>query len=496
MSASKKSGTKAFILVASKIITLLLSMLTAIVLARTLSLEEYGTYSELLTVSSIGVSIFSLGLPNALNYFLPKAENEEEKNRFIAFYFAIVTLISLVLMGVMAFANKSISDYYDNERLITYSYFLIIIPWTKLLISSRSNLLIAEGKVLREIIYCITNGLMLALIGLLTLTDYANFSIYIILYVIVECVFAALVYLEAFMASKKKIAIKINRTKILELIKYTVPLGLSTAISTISLDLDKLIIGNMMDESFVAIYANAGKELPFSLIPTAFTAIFLPQMVALVKNKNINAAVSRWKDIMVINYILLAFCASASIVFAPQIISLLYSHAYLDGVAIFRIYSLTLILRITYWAMILNAFGKIQEILLNSISCLLINAILSVLLYKTIGFAGPALATLISILAIIIFQIVRTSKLINVPMRQIIPLREFVLPSLVSLLSGLGVFAIVNYVGVGIDTRGIISAILIGLVWGVLYLVIFAKKIKKLWKNLNVDILESNSKEG
>lgn len=496
MSASKKSGTKAFILVASKIITLLLSMLTAIVLARTLSLEEYGTYSELLTVSSIGVSIFSFGLPNALNYFLPKAANEEEKNRFIAFYFAIVTLLSLVLMGVMAFANKAISDYYDNERLITYSYFLIIIPWTKLLISSRSNLLIAEGKVLREIIYCVSNGFMLALIGLLTLTDYANFRIYIILYVIIECVFAALVYFEAFMASKKKIAIKINRAKILELIKYTVPLGLSTAISTISLDLDKLIIGNLMDESSVAIYANAGKELPFSLIPTAFTAIFLPQMVALVKNKNINSAVSRWKDIMVINYILLAFCASASIVFAPQIISLLYSHAYLDGVAIFRIYSLTLILRITYWAMILNAFGKIQEILLNSVSCLLINAILSVLLYKAIGFVGPALATLISILAIVIFQIVRTSKLINVPIRQIIPLREFVLPSLVSLSSGLGVFAVVNYIGLGIDNSGIFSAILIGLVWGVLYLVIFAKKIKKLWKNLNVDILEDNSKEG
>lgn len=496
MSASKKSGTKAFILVASKIITLLLSMLTAIVLARTLSLEEYGTYSELLTVSSIGVSIFSLGLPNALNYFLPKAANEEEKNRFIAFYFAIVTLLSLVLMGVMAFANKAISDYYDNERLITYSYFLIIIPWTKLLISSRSNLLIAEGKVLREIIYCIANGSLLALIGLLTLTDYANFDIYIILYVITECVFALLVYLEAFLASKKKIAIRIDRAKILELIKYTVPLGLSTAISTISLDLDKLIIGNVMDESSVAIYANAGKELPFSLIPTAFTAIFLPQMVALVKNKNIDAAVSRWKDIMVINYILLAFCASASIVFAPQIISLLYSPAYLDGVTIFRIYSLTLILRITYWAMILNAFGKIQEILLNSIACLLINAILSVLSYKVIGFAGPALATLISILAIVIFQIVRTSKLINVPMRQIIPLREFILPSLVSLLSGLGVFAIVNYIGLGIDTGGIIWAILMGLVWGVLYLVVFAKKIKKLWKNLNVDILESNSKEG
>lgn len=496
MSASKKSGTKAFVLVASKIITLLLSMLTAIVLARTLTLTEYGTYSELLTVSSIGVSIFSLGLPNALNYFLPKADSKDEKNRFIAFYFAIVTFLSLVLMGVMAFANRAISDYYDNKQLITYSYFLIIIPWTKLLISSRSNLLIAEGKVLREIIYCLANGFTLALTGLLTLTDYANFQIYIILYVIVECVFAALVYLEAFIASNKKITVSINRTKISELIKYTVPLGLSTAISTISLDLDKLIIGNLMDEASVAIYANAGKELPFSLISTAFTAVFLPQMVALVKKNKISSAINRWKDIMVINYILLSFCVSASIVFAPQIISLLYSPAYLEGLTIFRIYSLTLILRITYWAMILNAFGKMREILLNSVICLLINAVSSVLLYKAIGFAGPALATLLGILAIVIFQIVRTSKLVNMPIGQIIPFREFLLPSLVSVASGLGIFAIVSYMELGVDTKGIVSAILMGLAWGVIYLIIFARKIKRLWQKLNVDILESDTKEG
>ena len=60
-----------------------------------------------------------------------------------------------------------------------------------------------------------------------------------------------------------------------ELLNYTIPLGLSTAVSTISLDLDKLVIGWFMDESSVAIYANAGKELPFSLISTSFTAVLV-----------------------------------------------------------------------------------------------------------------------------------------------------------------------------------------------------------------------------
>ena len=146
--------------------------------------------------------------------------------------------------------------------------------------------------------------------------------------------------------------------------------------------------------------------------------------------------------------------------------------------------------------MILNAFGKMREILLNSVICLLINAVTSVLLYKAIGFAGPALATLIGILAIVIFQIVRTSKLVNMPIGQIIPFREFLLPSLVSVASGLGIFAIVSYMELGVDTKGIVSAILMGLAWGVIYLIIFARKIKRLWQKLNVDILESYAKDG
>ena len=420
-SVSKKSGTKAFVLTLSKIITLFLSMITSMSLARALDLDEYGTYSELLTVSSIAVSIFSLGLPNALNYFLPRCKDGDEKNRFINFYFLLVTALSFALMGVMVLANKPIAAYYHNDRLITYSYFLVLVPWSKLIISSRSNLLVAEGKVAREMVYCVLNGILLFMISVLTIVNQGGFDIYLGLYVFVEITFTAMVYFEAFLESGKKIRFDIKSVGIRELLAFTIPLGLSTAVSTISLDMDKLIIGSLMDEASVAIYANAGKELPFSLISTSFTAVFLPQIVLLVKNKETKVAVGRWKDIMEINYIILSFCVAASFVFAPQIISLLYSETYLAGVNIFRIYSLTLLLRITYWAMFLNAFGRTKEILLNSVICLILNMMLNVIFYHIIGFEGPAIATLFSILAIVILQIIRTSKLLKMPIFTFIP---------------------------------------------------------------------------
>ncbi len=491
-SVSKKSGTKAFILTLSKVVTLFLSMMTSMSLARALDLDEYGTYSELLTISSIAVSVFSLGLPNALNYFLPRSKNSDEKSRFINFYILLVTALSFILMGVMVLINKPIAAYYHNDRLITYSYFLVLIPWSKLIISSRSNLLVAEGKVVREMVYCVLNGVLLFLISVLTILNQSNFDVYIGLYVLVEIAFTILVYFEAFLATGKIFRFEIKSVGIRKLLAYTIPLGLSTAVSTISLDMDKLIIGSLMDESSVAIYANAGKELPFSLISTSFTAIFLPQIVLLVKNKETKAAVARWKDIMEINYIILSFCVVASFAFAPQIISLLYSETYLAGVNIFRIYSLTLLLRITYWAMFLNAFGRTQEILLNSVICLILNMILNVIFYHIIGFEGPAIATLFSILAIVILQIIRTSKLLEMPIGSFIPFKKFILPTVICTVSGILIYIVVNMLNIGTDTKGIVSVVVIGVIWCVLYMVLFGKKIFALWRSLNHEVMGNN----
>ncbi len=484
-SVGHKSGTKAFVLVFSKVLTLLLSTVTAMILSRALTLNEYGTYSELLTVSSLGVSIFSLGLPNALNYFLPQRKTKEEKGNFLGFYFTVVTIISLVIMVCMALLNRQIAGYYKNPALVLYSYFLVIIPWTKLIISSRSNMLVAEGYVNREVVYCILNGLCLVVISLLLSFTEGSFAFYLFLYVVIECVFALGVYFEALRISERKINIRLNWQDIKAVLVYTIPLGLSTAISTISLDLDKLIIGYFMDESSVAIYANAGKELPFSLISTSFTAVFLPQIVLMVKEKKAGVAVEKWKDIMSLNYIILAFCVGASVVFAPQIITLLYSDTYLAGVGIFRIYSFTLLLRITYWGMMLNAHGRTNEILYNSIICLAVNVALSFVFYKTIGFAGPALATILSILAISVLQVVRSSRLLGVSLKNIIPYRQFALPTVAVALSGGVMCLLMKVLCVSVDTKSILTVVMLGIVWGVCYVLAFLKHILRLWKRLN-----------
>ncbi len=475
------TGKKTVLLTVSKVITMLLSMVTAMILSRSLSRSEYGTYSELLTITSLFVSIFSVGLPSSLNYFLPQCNDTKEKRNFLSFYYTLISVISIFIAVMMLILKNYFAAYYKNPQLLLFALFLSVIPWTKILISSRNNMLVAEGNLMREFIYTVANACCLVILALTTWFVNVNFYLFTVLYVIVETFFSIIVYCETLRITEKKISINISKQQIISLLKYSLPLGLSTAISTISLDLDKLIIGFFETEESVAIYANAGKELPFSIIATSFTAIILPQIIYLVKKNDINKALAKWKAATEICFIILLFCSTASVIFAPQIISLLYSAEYLSGVGIFRIYSITLLFRVTYWGMILNAYGKTTKILINSLICIIINVILSIGMYLWVGFVGPAIATVISIGIMSLLQIMQTSRMIKKNIFSILPFKNFGLSLIAAISTAIVIFFITKIVPLTTDWKGILIAVAFGILWALMYFTIMFKRLKTLW---------------
>jgi len=484
LSQKSKIGNSAAALTVSKLITLSLSVVTAMLLSRSVSLDVYGTYSELQTIVSLAVSILALGLPNSLNYFLPTC-TQEEKKTFLGFYYTAISIMSVIMGILLILFRGAIAKYYGNPQIVFYSLFLFLIPWSKTAISSRSNMLVVENKIKKEFLYCVANAVCLLLIALLLFSGVGNFKIYMNMYVAVETVFTALVYFEAYLSADKRIKPNLNINILKKVLVFSIPLGISTAISTISLDLDKLIIGFLLDEQSVAIYANAGKELPISYITVSFTAVVLPKVVKNIKENKTANALDIWKKSSEICFIIMSFFSVACIVFAPQIITFLYSEKYLEGVSIFRIYSLVLLFRITYWGTILNAFGKTKTILYNSIACLVLNLILSIGLYRVFGFIGPAIATCISIGAMCIFQLFMSARLVKEKILKIFPWKNFSQELLVNVILGTAVLGLTKIMNLGTDVKGIVFAIIIGIVWLVLYFLIFSKRILRIWKELN-----------
>ena len=151
------------------------------------------------------------------------------------------------------------------------------------------------------------------------------------------------------------------------------------------------MVGAFYSTDQLAIYTNASKEMPVTIIASSLTAVLMPKLVRLLKNGKNNEVVKLWGETIILSYVFICFFTAFLFVFAPQIMEVLYSEKYLPGVNIFRIYSIVLLLRVTYFGMVLNSIGKTKMIFYCSIASLLLNVVFNFLFLYLFGMSGPAI---------------------------------------------------------------------------------------------------------
>lgn len=479
-----KLGKNAAVLTGSKIITTLISLLSAMLLSRFRTLEEYGTYSQILLVINLAVALFLLGLPNSTNYFLALAETHEERQHFLSVYLSLNTVLCFLMGGVLAACVPVIAAYFDNELIRSFTYILVLLPWTKVIIGSISNILVVYGKTEKLTVFNIANTAVALAAVLLTKCLGWSFREYMLLFLLGEGVMMLWVYVMVWNL-EKPLRISFDKRLISKIFKYSIPIGLAGLVGTLSVEIDKLMIGRFFDTEQLAIYTNAAKELPLTIVATSLTAVLLPQMARMLKAEDIDGAVSLWGDTIELSYIIICFCSTALVVFAPQIMTILYSEKYLPGVSVFRIYSLVLLLRCTYFGLVLNSIGKTKFILYSSIASLALNIVLNYAFYLLFGMAGPAIATFLSIAVVGFAQLYVTSKEIRVPFRSLFPWRRLTEITAINLLIGAVTYTLLKILSINTSNVDIVKAIMIGMAMTGVYYFAFKNTLKRLWGKLD-----------
>lgn len=475
-------GSDTIKMTCSKVITMMIAMISSMLLSRFRTLTEYGTYSQLLMAINLVCSIMMLGLPNSINYFLAKSRTERERAKFLSVYYTLNTILSLTVGIALVLSIPLLEIYFKNELIRTFWYFLAFFPWTKIVMSSVENLLIVYHKTNTLIIYRVLNSATLLGIILLVQICEGTFSTYMISYLLVEVFFTVWVYGLVNKITHNFKAL-FDKSLIKTIFTFSIPIGIASMVGTINIELDKLMITTFFSTEKLAIYTNASKELPVTIIATSLTAVLLPQMVRLLHNDKKEEAVELWKSATTIAFSIICFVAIACFAFAPEVITVLYSEKYLEGTSVFRIYTLVLLLRCTYFGMMLNASGKTKFIMYSSIASLALNAVLNYILYCICGFIGPAIATLLSSLIMSMIQLFYTGKICNIRMGDIFPWKNVALLLMLNISIG-AVFGILhrfvcNYI------NSVVSAFIMGGLWFVVMGLILYKPIMKQWKILN-----------
>lgn len=474
----------AAMLTTSKILSLFISLATSMLLSRFRTLEEFGTFSQIQIIVTFALMFFVMGLPNSINYFYPKANTQKEKDEFLFTYYFSCTLIAL-LAGLVLFIAKSIfASFFANEQINIYGYLLLILPWTNILISSISNTLIVGNKIWRLTFYNICYGLFLLIIIVSIKFINGSFELYLKTYLTIQVIFALWVYYEV-LSLNSNFTYLLNLKLFKDIIEFTFPIGLAGLIGTLNIEIGKILIGHFMGTEMLAIYSNAARELPLTVIAASITAVLMPHLVNLVKQNRIDDLINLWGETIELSYIILCFFSSVLFVFAPQIITFLYSEKYLPGLGPFRVYSLVLIWRVTYFGMILNITKNSKFIFYISILTLISNILLILIFYNIMGFIGPSIATFISIGVTNILQLYISAKVLNKKFITILPWGKIGKITLLNIFIGIFMYIIVNIFKLNVTNDDLIITFILGCLWGVIYFIIKQKRIRSIWFIIN-----------
>ncbi len=478
------TGSQVVHLTIAKIITTLITLASSMMMSRYLSVKEYGTYSQLTIIITLLSSLIMLGLPNSINYFLSKMDSKEERRHFLSAYYTFSTILAFLVGIVCVLCVPLFILYFKNEMLSNYLYYLGLYPWASITIASISNVLVVYGKTKKLMLINILNATSaLVAIGvtfLLTL----KFNIYLIIFLLLHILISLYIY---YVVNSLEPGIRpiYDAGNIKKILVYSIPIGLASLVGTITVETDKLMIGGFLDTEALAIYTNSAKELPLTMVATSLTAVLLPKMARKLTKGEYKEGVDLWKITILVSYILMCFFSVACMVFAPQIMTVLYSSKYIDGVNVFRIYSCILILRTTYFGTILSCTGNTKYILYSSFLSLSLNVILNYILYHIFGFVGPAIGSVVSILLVGLFQLLHSCRILHIKLIEIFPWMGMLKISLINALWGALAMVVIKLFNIGIEPKDIVFSIFLGGFMLIIYIAIEYKQIKSLWSKLN-----------
>lgn len=463
-----------------RVFTYASSMIQTMILSRALDIVQYGTYNQAYLVVSFVTPFLLLGLSNAVNYFY----NQEgiDKKKYTNTIYGLVFFIGIVGAIVIALLRKSISVYFSNPSLPPLILIVAIRPLLQNLIDFFQVLYVSSGKT--NVIAVRNTIVSLIRLAIVVVAAYLlkNITLIYILLVVTDLAQVVIFHLYFNRTVMQVKLQKIYRDDLKPIFEYALPLALSTAVGTISIHMDSLLIGRMMPIEDFAMYSNMAKELPFNLLVTSFSTVVFPRIIDLTSKGEKEKMVNVYKLYLEIGFLLTWIVTGGALVCSKELLLILYSEKYVNGLPIFMVYLCVAGLRFTYYGTLLSANGKSKEILKYSVFSLICNFVLNIVLFYTLGIIGPAIATFITVGATGFLQIRKGAGIIQEQLSRIIDLKIISTFIVVSMALGVAIYNIKLLLP--IDSSIIRLAILMCLYCGTIGIV-FKKRIMKDLKELN-----------
>lgn len=371
-------------------IRFILKSIIGIVLARLLSQNDYGTYRQLFLIYGTVATLLLVGIPQSMLYFLPKIADEKRK-AYISKTVDMVSVLAIVFTLLILLFNPLISSIFKNSGLKPLLMIFCVYPIFMFVNQLYSFIMLGmqdTRKVITFNLFSIFTDLIL-IAGIALLTR----SLLLIVCGVVISAFVQWIFVRI-QLSKHTTKYSWDKEYYKEQLKYSVPLGLSSIIGMLTIQLDKLVISSVFTPAAFAVFSIGAMELPFiGIITNSVNSVILP---VLSRSGKSSEAEQVFRGSIRKNALLIFPITIVCFFLAADILTFLYGKGYSGSAPYFRIYLITLLLRVASYGIVFQALNKNRYILINAIATLVGNLILNlILVYSPLGMRGPAIATVI-----------------------------------------------------------------------------------------------------
>lgn len=465
---SKTNNTiQAFWVGMGSISSIALSIVSAAILSRYFNKADYGTYKQIVYVYSTLLIVFSAGLPRVFSYFLPRFSLEEGKT-IVKKVNRVLFLAGLVFSLFLFFFSGTISSILKNPEL---SYGLKVFSPIPMLLLPTLGIEGIFSTYKKTIFIAIYNTLSRILMLIFIVAPVIIFKGDYISAIYGWLVVSILTFFMAYFFKGipfKNVESRETSLKFKEIFAYSLPLVTASLWGIAIKAADQFYISRYFGKEVFAEFSNGFIELPFVSMITASTSVVLMPMFSKVfhEDKGIEGLVLTWRSTLNKSSILIFPLVVFFIVFAKEIMILLYSEQYVQSSVYFRINMFLNFFNIIIFAPLFLAMGKTK---LYAKVHMVLAMIIWIFGYIIVKYINSPVAIAINSTTLnickIIFFVFLSAKILKIRFIDFFPLKNFATLLLqgISIISVVRVTQIYLLTNISLILQIIISAILYGI---------------------------------
>lgn len=445
----------------------------AISLVNLLAKTDFAVISYLLLIYESARYLATLGFPESIFYFFERITRNAKKAfalQTCAIMMVTATISAIVIFGI-SFAVPSLLGHWDEASQSAVKDFLPIMALVAFLEIPTwpvSNVLLAADRQKDAAWYqLLASGMTFAaIIGPLALGFPLMVSLYCLLAYSLLRFIISFIWLIIVLPPLVEYS---GKTLLREQIKFAIPIGASSLVSRFNKFIDKFVVSLLLPATALAEYNVGAQEIPIvRVIPFAVGSVLISRYVNLQLQDKKEELLELWyKGIRKVSLVVLPLTIMF-IVIAYDFVTVLFGQEYEAAVIPFQIYSLIILMRVTYYGSILQAYGDTKGVLYVSLNLLVANIILSVPFTLMWGINGAAFSTLLANVYNWVVVLNRIGKHMELPARKVLPFYYY-LKVLASAVAGGGLAWLArNFIFPDMSAIGSLGATI------VIFLILFA----------------------